>query len=66
MTSACVRCVALVAAVVLLGLGLYFTASAWRSGPRISRTGNRSVMVQITVTSPVALAALVPSSEGED
>jgi hypothetical protein len=66
MTSASARCVALVAALVLLGLGLYFTASTWNSSARISRTGNRSVMVQITVTPSVALAALVPSSKGED
>jgi hypothetical protein len=66
MTSTCVRCVALVAAVVLLGLGLYFAASTWRSTTRISRTGNRSVMVQIMVTRPVTLAALARSSATED
>jgi predicted transporter len=66
MTSACARCLALVAALVLVGLGLYFTASTWNSSPRISRSGNRSVMVQLTVTQPVALAALAPPSEIED
>jgi hypothetical protein len=66
MTSACTRYVVLVAAFVLLGLGLYFTASTWISGARISRTGNRSVMVQITVTRPIALATLAPSHGIED
>jgi len=66
MTSACARCVALVAALVLVGLGLYFTVSAWRSVAQVSYGGNRSVMVQITVTRPVILAARAPSSAMEN
>jgi hypothetical protein len=61
MTSARARCLALVVALVILGLALHLPASALICG-----TGNRSVMVQITVTQPVALAAVAPPSEIED
>jgi len=61
LTSACAHYLGLVAAIVTLGLALHLPGAA-----SISSTGNRSVMVEVTVTRPVALAAVAPPSEFVD
>jgi hypothetical protein len=58
MTSVCARCAVLVAASLLVGLGL----GGLPSGPTIT-SRNVSVMVEVTVTDPGVLAAVAPSAE---